>query len=226
MASPVVEFWLDAVEFARGSIPAAFILGLIERLSNGNAGLIGPAGGRGLLQIHPDTAAAFGATADDLLDPAANIEVGSQLIETRGAQLVEADPTLGQAERGADLGRLTMAAFWFGPAAIIAAINRLGPGATAAQVLGQPGLEQAAAFVGDLEGRVNRIDAELAGVDPPAGSVGPDVVPPRTGPTETEPPTDLVATGPGPAIGGRRLLWIVGLGAVAVGAFFLLRKGK
>ena len=53
-------------------------------------------GARGLLQIHPDTAAALGVPALDLTDPGINLDTGVALLEQRGEQLAAADPSLMQ----------------------------------------------------------------------------------------------------------------------------------
>ena len=229
--SAVVDLWSATVEAHRGAnIPASVVLAMIERLSGGNDDLIGPAGGRGLLQISPATAATLGIAAEDLLDPAVNIEAGVSLLEQRGGQLATADPSL--LSRLEDLGMLTLAAYWFGPAKILTAIRRLGTGASAAAVLAQPGLEQMAPFVADLAGREKRIAAELAGQAAPAGSVAEGAAPPLTGPgaagsaAENGQALELVAVGDAEAKRAalRKVLWIGGLGAVILGGVWWFRQ--
>lgn len=223
--SVVIDQWGDLAESASGPLPASVLLALIERLSDGDPLLIGPTGARGLLQIHPDSAAPFGITALDLTNPEINLDTGVALLEQRGEQLATADPSLMQ--RLADLGRLTLAAYWFGPAKILSTMRRLGAGATAAQVLGQPGLEQMAAFVADVEGRQIRIDSELMGVEPPAGSIGEDVEPPLTGSGVDTPGAalELVAVDPPkPAIDIRKWLVVAGVAAVAIGGVIYFRN--
>ena len=80
--------WLDTVEINRGPWPAALLLGMIDRLSDGDPELVNRFGARGLFQIHPDTARAIGiVNADQLYDPDTATIAAVALLDKRQGEI-------------------------------------------------------------------------------------------------------------------------------------------
>ncbi|MFA5186914.1 MAG: lytic transglycosylase domain-containing protein [Patescibacteria group bacterium] len=79
---------------------------LVNYESGGQAGAISPAGARGIMQVMPSTASAYGYTAQDLLDPVKNIDAGMHYFSDMQRQF------------NYD-GKLALAAYHAGPGAVI-----------------------------------------------------------------------------------------------------------
>ncbi len=72
----------DLIQAASASwgVPVPWIQAVIQTESNWNPDATGAAGERGLMQISPATAAAYGWDFATMYDPAANIDAGAHLL--------------------------------------------------------------------------------------------------------------------------------------------------
>jgi len=192
---PAVEQWRSLVSELAGPLPVSFLLGLMDRLSSGDDAYEGSLGGRGLYQIHPNTATALGEDPAVLWDPESNTEIAVSLIMQRSQEIQAKDPTIA-GQRPGDLGLLTTASYLWGPGTILPKVT---PGITAAEIF-----SQLDAKVGQFAVDVfARAQAYTTPAEPDTAIV----------PSSTEPESKASALKP--------LLWLAGIAGVAVGAFFL-----
>ncbi len=198
-AKASVEQWRSMVASVAGALEVWYLLGLMDRLSGGTSTFEGPLGGRGLFQIHPNTAARLDMDPDDLWDPTVSTQVAAQLLATRAAEINEQDPQM-VVDRPADLTLLTTASYLWGPGTILPAIN---PGDTAAVVFSRldPDIGE---FAADVIARGQAYQEQPG-----------DVVP-----FEPEPE-------PGPAAAApslwRTLAWVIGIPLVGAGLWYAFR---
>lgn len=90
---------------ARNSVDGLLLAAVVDIESGFTAGAVSPQGARGLMQVRPSTATHFGHEGD-LLDPHANVEVGSRYLKSL---LLDFDGDL----------ELSLAAYNAGPAAVL-----------------------------------------------------------------------------------------------------------
>lgn len=195
-----VEAWREVVAVLAEGIPVSFLLGLLDRLSSGNENYEGRQGGRGLYQIHPNTAERLGIDPASLWEPENNISIAIDLLRERGREISSIDPAMAT-ERAGDLGLLTTASYLWGPGIILPQIR---PGVTAAEVFAvlDPDVGE---FALDVFARAQAYENGDGAIVPSNG------VPP------VEPPTEK------PSILGP-LLWIVGITGVALGVWVLVKE--
>lgn len=195
---PAVEAWRSVVASLAGALPVSFLLGLMDRLSSGDADYEGSLGGRGLYQIHPNTAERLGEDPAVLWDPEANTEIAVALLMQRSLEIQGRDPTMAS-QRPGDLALLTTASYLWGPGTILPLVTS---GITAAEVF-----SKLDAKVGQFAVDVfARAEAYTADIEPSNGQVAGEPAPAGSPLTP--------------------LLWIAGLVGVALGAFFLLQQPK
>jgi len=151
--STAVEQWRDLANRYRGELPAAILLGLVDRVSGGDPSKVSASGARGLYQIHPGTAAKLNVPAEELLDPATSTHTAVRLLTQRAAELAAASPAL--EARPEDLLEMTLAAYWYGPAAILSAL-RAGATSSAQVWASAAGGEKMRTFAADVLERSGR----------------------------------------------------------------------
>ena len=164
-----VEQWRALVDRHRGGLPTPVLLGLMDKVSGGQPQKVGSADARGLYQIHPSTAAGLGVNVVQLFNPADNIQAAVALLRTRSEQLLDVVPTL--AQRPEDLTRLTLGAYWYGPASTLAAL-KAGASTAAAVFQRASNGAQLAAFADDVLQRATSYSSNQSPADLPPGSVG------------------------------------------------------
>lgn len=194
-----VEQWRGSVAELAGGYPVSYLLGLMDRLSGGNDQFEGRLGGRGLYQIHPNTADALDLDPAALWDPDTNIAIAVRLLKERSSEIQGKDPSMA-AERPGDLGLLTTASYLWGPGTILPLISA---GVTAGEVFAELD-PKVGEFAVDVFNRALAYRTDLA-------------------PSNGEPEPKPSAEKPSPL---GPLLWVLGLSGVALGAFFLVRKER
>jgi len=115
--------WLELVQANRGPFPAALLLALMNRLSQGDPAASNQYGAQGLFLIHPDTAASFNVEPEGLIDPEVSVRLAVDLLEDRLDKIKAAAAQAGIWNLSDTQAlQLLLPAYWWGPVPTINAI--------------------------------------------------------------------------------------------------------